>query len=67
MAYCGLERHRGERVTAFHLHREDTGAFILARGARRPPAARATRDRDRAPPQVLVRDEHGGEARLLVG
>ena len=30
MAYCCLERHRGEKVTAFHLHREDTGAFILA-------------------------------------
>ena len=31
MAYCCLERHRGEKVTAFHLHREDTGAFVLAR------------------------------------
>ena len=30
MAYCCLERHRGEKVTAFHLHREDTGAFVLA-------------------------------------
>jgi len=23
-------RHRGEYVTAFHLHREDTGAFVMA-------------------------------------
>ena len=30
MVYCCLERHRGEHVTAFHLHREDTGAFVIA-------------------------------------
>ena len=28
MAYCCVQRHRGEKVTAFHLHREDTGAFL---------------------------------------
>ncbi|KAJ1453165.1 tubby C-terminal-like domain-containing protein [Pelagophyceae sp. CCMP2097] len=30
MIYCCLERFRGERTTAFHLHREDTGQFIIA-------------------------------------
>ncbi|CAN0342488.1 unnamed protein product, partial [Discosporangium mesarthrocarpum] len=25
-----LERHRGEHVTSFHLHRDDTGEFLLA-------------------------------------
>lgn len=28
--YCSLERHRGEHVTSFHLHRDDTGEFLLA-------------------------------------
>ena len=28
--YCSLERHRGERVTSFHLNRDDTGEFLLA-------------------------------------
>lgn len=30
MVYCSLERHRGEKVTSFHLHRDDTGEFLLA-------------------------------------
>eukprot|EP00903_Cladosiphon_okamuranus_P018847 g17335.t1 len=30
MVYCSLERHRGERVTSFHLNRDDTGEFLLA-------------------------------------
>ncbi|KAG5185455.1 tubby C-terminal-like domain-containing protein, partial [Tribonema minus] len=30
MVYCGLTRHRGRHVTAFALHRDDTGEFLLA-------------------------------------
>lgn len=30
MVYCCVERQRGAYVTAFNLHREDTGQFIMA-------------------------------------
>ncbi|CAM9626901.1 unnamed protein product [Chrysoparadoxa australica] len=30
LIYCSLTRHRGRHATSFHLHRDDTGEFLLA-------------------------------------